>query len=236
MSFDVFNFTESADNKSIAVVSLNDTFTPTTISINGQHVTVKLSNEPVARSGFIQYEAPPLHPRIYWQSGGGSVSDGDVWEGGSLPPPTTTFPLLFNSTLFHNFQPTMKGYSIFSLTTNVNTGSYTIISVNQTFAPTIAMSHGASGNIELISAKGLDGDLTTLIQGTLRSLGSGMAEFKWYMGSGSGQVIWRLGGTPPPLPPPPLETCVILKKKKKSFFFCAACILFQFFFVLLLLF
>ena len=114
----------------------------------------------------------------------------------------------------------MKGYSIFSLTTNVNTGSYTIISVNQTFAPTIAMSHGASGNIELISAKGLDSrDLTTLIQGTLRSLGSGMAEFKWYMGSGSGQVIWRLGGTPPPLPPPPIETCVSFKKKKKKSFF-----------------
>ena len=203
-SFDVFNFTESADNTSIAIVSLNDTFTPTTITINGQHVTVKLSNEPVARSGFIEYLPPPSLPRIYWQSGGGSTSDGDVWESGTLPPPTTAFPLLFNATLFHNALPAMKGYAIYSITTDVHTGQYHITSINKTFSPTTAVGRGASGNTELVSTTFTS---NTVTRGTLRSLGSGVSEFIWYEGAGTGQVVWRLGGTPPPPPPPPIETC-----------------------------
>ena len=212
-TFEVFNFTESSDNKSIAIVSLNGTFTPATLTIKGQEVSVKLSNENVPRTGFIVYLPPP--GIIYWQSGS---SSGDVWRSGPLPPPPSgLFPLMFKNTLFHSFQPTLnKTYNIYSITTNIKTGSYTITSVNNTFSPTTAQVHGASGNVELLSAHftsiNSSSTATGSTTGSLRSIkfttGNNMSEFNWLNLSGTGEKdVWRLGGTPPPLPPPPIEQC-----------------------------
>ena len=214
-SFDVFNFTENADNTSIAITSLNNTFTPTTMTVtNGIQCSVKLSNEPVARSGFIEYLPTPTAPskisiRIIWEEQGVD----EQWQSGSLPPPTVQFPLLFNATLFHT--PTLEGkgkgkYYIFSLTTDVNTGNYNIISLNNTFAPTFAVGHETSGVSELVSASFNNSNTPTT--GQLRSLGKGMTNFVWRMGKksgpgGLGQVVWQIGPTPPPRPPPPIEKC-----------------------------
>ena len=213
-SFDVFNFTDdSADNTSIAITSLNNTFTPTTMTIvNGIQCSVKLSNEPVRRSGFIEYRPTPINTlpnqisiRIIWEEQGVD----EQWQSGSLPPPTVQFPLLFNATLFHT--PTLEGkYLIFSLTTDVKTGNYNIISLNNTFAPTTAVGHETSGVSELVSATFNNSNTPTA--GQLRSLGKGMTNFVWRMGKktgpgGLGQVVWQIGPTPPPRPPPPIEKC-----------------------------